>query len=71
MNTYLIPVNNSEEIYIDYVKARSIEDAEQRIIDNYLDEDDDVPADWNDFIIYMDNKYDYVFGDFYELSEFE
>lgn len=71
MNTYLIPINNSEEIYIDYVKARSIEDAEQRIMDNYLDEDDDVPADWNDFIIYMDNKYDYVFGDFYELSEFE
>lgn len=71
MNTYLIPVNNSEEIYIDYVKARSIEDAEQRIMDNYLDEDDDVPADWNDFIIYMDNKYDYIFGDFYELSEFE
>lgn len=71
MNTYLIPVNNSEEIYIDYVKARSIEDAEQRIMDNYLDEDDDVPADWNDFIIYMDNKYDYMFGDFYELSEFE
>lgn len=71
MNTYLIPINNSEEIYIDYVKARSIEDAEQRIMDNYLDENDDVPADWNDFIIYMDNKYDYVFGDFYELSEFE
>lgn len=71
MNTYLIPINNSEEIYIDYVKARSIEDAEQRIMDNYLDEDDDVPADWNDFIIYMDNKYDYMFGDFYELSEFE
>lgn len=71
MNTYLIPVNNSEEIYIDYVKARSIEDAEQRIMDNYLDEDDDVPADWNDFIIYMDNRYNYVFGDFYELSEFE
>ena len=40
-------------------------------MDNYLDEDDDVPADWNDFIIYMDNKYDYMFGDFYELSEFE
>ena len=71
MNTYLIPINNSEEIYIDYVKARSIEDAEQRIMDNYLDEDDDVPADWKDFIIYMDNKYDYMFGDFYELSEFE
>ena len=71
MNTYLIPINNSEEIYIDYVKARSIEDAEQRIMDNYLDENDDVPADWNDFIIYMDNKYDYMFGDFYELSEFE
>lgn len=71
MNTYLIPISDDGDIYIEKVKARSIEDAKQRIMDEYLDEDDDIPADWGDFLVYMDGNYNFVFGDFYELSEFE
>lgn len=72
MNTYLIPVyNGASSVYIDKVKARNLEDAKQRIMYLYLDGDDEVPADWDDFLVYVDQKYDYIFGDFYELSEFE
>lgn len=72
MNTYLIPIyNGASGVYIDKVKAKNIEDAKQRIIDLYLDDNDEVPADWDDFLIYIDQEYDYIFGDFYELSEFE
>lgn len=69
MNTYLIPIYDGEDTYIDSVKARNLEQAKDRIIDSYLDEDDDVPADWDDFISIMADK-GYGIGNFYELSEF-
>lgn len=70
MNTYLIPVFNGEDIYIDHIIARNISEAKKRFMDDYLDDNDDVMADWDEFLSYMTDKYNYAIGAFYELSEF-
>lgn len=71
MNTYLIPVydRNMEDTYIKSVPAKSISEAQDRFIEEWIDEDSEVPGSWNEFInIMYDN--DYIVGDFKEISEF-
>lgn len=70
MNTYLFAVYDGEPPYIDFVTARNLNEAKDRIIQKYTFEDDDVPDDWDDFIKYNDEYKGIVIGDLYEISEF-
>ena len=70
MNTYLFAVYDGKPPYIDFVTARNLNEAKDRIIQKYTFEDDDVPDDWDDFIKYNDEYKGIVIGDLYEISEF-
>ena len=70
MNTYLFSVYDGEPPYIDFVTARNLNEAKDRIIQKYTFEDDDVPDDWDDFVKYNDEYKGIVIGDLYEISEF-
>lgn len=72
MSKYLVPVSDEEGKfpYIMSTSARSMEEAETRIINNLVREWDlDVPADWDDF---CDNAYEsgYYVGEIRDIEEF-
>ena len=69
MNTYLISVFDGSSVFIEKITARSLASAEDRLIDLYLPSDEDVPADWEDFVAIMEEA-GYAIGNFYEISEF-
>ena len=53
-NKYLYPVDDNGNIYIDTVVASSYKDAKEKIIRQWIeDEEYDAPEEWNDFINYM------------------
>ena len=72
MNTYLIPVYNEDEneVYIEKVQSRNLEEAKDRIMNKYLDSEDEDPCDFSDFLEDVYQSQGLIFGSFYELSEF-
>lgn len=72
MSTYIVPIYNEDEndVYIEKVSARNLEEAEDRIMNKYLDAEDEVPCDYSDFLDIIYQNQGLVFGSFYELSEF-
>lgn len=70
MSKYLVPVSEGGYPYIVSTSARSINEAENRIMNKLFREWDlDTPADWDDFCdIAFDSGY-YV-GDIRDIEEF-
>ena len=71
MSKYLVPISdNGGYPYIVSTSARSIEEAERRIMNKLTNEWDlDVPADWDDFCsIAFDSGY-YI-GEIRDVEEF-
>lgn len=71
MNTYLIPLynTNTREPFIESVSAKSISEAQDRFIEEWIDEDSEIPGDWYDFIDVMYEN-GFILGEFKEISEF-
>lgn len=72
MSKYLVPISDEEGKfpYIMSTSARSIEEAERRIMNNLVNEWDlEIPADWDDF---CDNAYEsgYYIGEIRDIEEF-
>ena len=70
MNTYLVPVFDGEDIWIERIDANSIKDAENRFIDDYITDDDEIPADFEDFKKKLEENEEWKIGNFYEIDEF-
>lgn len=70
MNTYLIPISTPEGPSIESVKAKDLSSAKIRFMKANLDDDDPVPADWEDFLDIMEETYQITVGDIYDISEF-
>lgn len=72
MSKYLVPISDDEGKfpYIMSTSARSMEEAERRIMNNLVNEWDlEVPADWDDF---CDNAFEsgYYIGEIRDVEEF-
>jgi hypothetical protein len=72
VSKYLVPISDEEGKcpYIMTTSARSMEEAECRIMYNLANEWDlDIPADWDDF---CDNAYEsgYYIGEIRDIEEF-
>ena len=70
MNTYLVPVFDGEDIWIERIDSNSIKDAENRFIDDYITDDDEIPADFEDFKMKLEENEGWKIGNFYEIDEF-
>lgn len=71
MNTYLLPISDGQECWIEHVTAKGIVDAENKLV-KYL-------ADMYEFIDYGDSFTDmldvmqdhgFVIGELYDIEEF-
>lgn len=50
MNTYILPYANGTQVWIEKVRAKSINEAQNRFIQKAINDwDIDVPTDWQDF----------------------
>jgi hypothetical protein len=73
MNKYIVPICDCEDNFpfVASTSARSLEEAEQRLMRSFSSEWDlDIPADWDDFCdIALKNGYS--IGEVYNIEEFE
>lgn len=59
-----------EALFYRKITARSLASAEDRFIDLYLPSDEDVPADWEDFVAIMEEA-GYAIGNFTKYLNFK
>ena len=70
MNTYIIPFSLDNDVWIETVKAKSILEAQDRLMNRLShDWELDVPADWEDFLAILDNDRFHV-GELKDIEEF-
>jgi len=70
MTKYLLPINDSHDLYIDCVTAKEFKDAEERFIERLQDVYNcELPLDWDDALVELDEKGIWV-GDIYDIEEF-
>ena len=71
MSKYLIPVLAEGELYIESTSARSLTEAQSRLMNKLLRDWDieDVPADWDDFVS-IASGYEYYVGGIQDVEEF-
>ena len=71
MSKYIVPVcDDNYSPYIVSTSARSLEEAETRIMNKLVREYDlDVPADWDDFVS-IASEYECYVGDIRDVEEF-
>lgn len=73
MNTYIVPVadiSSDPYVWIEIIKARSLSDAQDKIIDRFVEEYElNYPIDWEDFItiLYESNL---IIGEIKDIEEF-
>lgn len=71
MNTYLIPVYCDTDLYINKVYARSVGEAKDKLIEDFIEEFDldlKVP-EWEDLLTALD-EIGVLIGDIYDKDEF-
>lgn len=70
MNTYIIPFSLDNDVWIETVKAKSLLEAQDRLMNRLShDWELDIPADWEDFLAILDNNYFRV-GELKDVEEF-
>ena len=71
MSKYLIPVLAEDALYIESTSARSLTEAQTRLMNKLLRDWDieDVPADWDDFVS-IASGYECYVGDIRDIEEF-
>lgn len=70
MNKYIVPINDSDGIYIESVSARSLSEAENKFMDIICETYDYDPIDdWTDFVnkLWVDNI---TIGEIRDIEEF-
>ena len=70
MNTYLIPVYDGFNIFIDKITAVSLEEAQLKYIDKHICDEDPYPDSWDEFVKQREEMHGTIVGDLYEISEF-
>lgn len=73
MNTYLYSWYNDSECGITKVVARSYEDCQDKIIESFMDDYDDLSdtVSFDEFCRILCDKYQFVLGTIYNIEEFE
>lgn len=70
MNTYIIPFSLDNDVWIETVKAKSLLEAQDRLMNRLShDWELDIPADWEDFLAILDNN-DFHVGELKDVEEF-
>lgn len=73
MTTYLLPCyGRIEGCWIEKVRARGFKDAEQKFMNTFVNDyqDIDIPSDWGDLSNILKEQQDITIGDIYDLEEF-
>lgn len=70
MNTYLIPVFDGNDIWIHKIDARNINDAKDKFIDDFIMDEDEIPANFEEFKKKLEENEGWKIGSFYEIDEF-
>lgn len=76
MNTYLLPITDGEDIWIERISAKSIEDAESKFMMSLIEAYQDrtliqIPDDdWDKFLEVMLSEFNITVGDIYDIEEF-
>lgn len=76
MNTYLLPITDGEDIWIERISAKSIEDAESKFMMSLIEAYQDrtliqIPDDdWDKFLEVMLSEFNIIVGDIYDIEEF-
>ena len=76
MNTYLLPVADGEDVWIERISAKSIEDAESKFMMSLIEAYQDrtliqIPDDdWDKFLEVMLSEFNITVGDIYDIEEF-
>lgn len=69
MNTYILPYSDGQEVWIEKVRARSLNEAKDKFMERSINNwDIDVPIDWKDYkrILATD---DIIIGKIYDTEE--
>ena len=76
MNTYLLPIADGEDVWIERISAKSIEDAESKFMMSLIEAYQDrtliqIPDDdWDKFLEVMLSEFNITVGDIYDIEEF-
>lgn len=70
MNKYIIPICNlvNTNIFIKVVLATSIDDCEDKIMNDYSEKYDRNFYDYEEFLEIMDSEYDIAIGDIIDIE---
>lgn len=70
MNTYIIPFSLDNDVWIETVKAKSLLEAQDRLMNRLSNDWElDIPADWEDFLAILDNN-GFRVGELKDVEEF-
>lgn len=70
MNTYIIPFSLNNDVWIETIKAKSISEAQDKLMNRLSNDWDlDIPADWEDFLTVIDND-GFRIGELKDIEEF-
>ena len=70
MNTYIIPLSLNNDVWIETIKAKSISEAQDKLMNRLSNDWDlDIPADWEDFLAIIDND-GFRIGELKDIEEF-
>lgn len=70
MNTYIIPFSLDNDVWIESVKAKSILEAQDKLMNRLSNDWElDVPVDWEDFLAILDNN-GFRVGELKDIEEF-
>lgn len=69
MNTYILPYSDGQEVWIEKVRARSLNEAKDKFMERSINNwDIDVPADWEDYKEILATDY-IIFGQILDIEE--
>lgn len=70
MNTYIIPFSLDNDVWIESVKAKSILEAQDKLMNRLShDWELDIPTDWEDFLQILSNEM-FLVGELKDIEEF-
>lgn len=71
MSTYLLPIDDDSELYIDSCEANSFQDAMDKWLERFVNDFDieDTVNDWNDLTDWL-ISHDIRIGEIYNIEEF-
>lgn len=68
MNTYIVPMSTVDDIWIEKITAKSLSEAKDKVIDNYVNLwDITVPGDWSEFVKTLEDI-DVLVGDIIDID---